>query len=145
MTAVQEDPMAGMTEATRPTIKFGKPGDWVRATVVDNTRQVENTLSAKHEMQTVYEFKIQGGQFHNIVDKVAAADPTPLEKGSFWAYFAKGVVHSQLKNAKIGQIIGLKFIEEKPSTRPGFNPTKVIKVFLGEVDPEYQGESATDF
>lgn len=132
----------GMREARRPQIKLGKVGDWFRGVVVDNTRQMENKLSGKHEMQTVYEFKAIAGSFHDIVDKVVEQNPTAVIPGEFYSFFAKGAVQAQLKNAKIGQVIGFKFQEERPASQPGFNPTKIVKVFLGDMDPNYQGETA---
>lgn len=138
------DPFAEMQEAKRPQVKFGKVGDWFKGTVVDNTREIENSLSAKHEMQTIYEFKAQGGLFHNIEDKVVAEQPTEVKKGEFFSYFAKGAVQAQLKNAKLGQVVGLRFAEQRKSTKTGFNDTKIIKVYLGDMDPEYQGETSQD-
>src|SRR3990167_177602 len=101
---MSNDPFAGMTEAKRPQVKFGKVGDWFKGTVVDNTREIENKLSAKREMQTIYEFKMHGGSFHDIVDKVPQADVTDIKAGEFYSYFAKGAVKAQLKSAKIGQV-----------------------------------------
>lgn len=127
------------------TIKWGKPGDWLKGTLVDNTRQVPNTLSAKKEMQTIFEFKIHGGEFHGInKDKTIEADPTILQPNSFWSVFAKPVLRDMLKNAKLGQVIGLRFIEEKPPKQAGLNPTKIIAVYLGAMDPEYHGEQSGD-
>lgn len=139
-----EDPFDGMNEAKRPQVKFGKVGDWFKGTIVDNTREIPNKLSSKNEMQLICEFKMNGGSFHNIEEKVVAAEPTEILKGEFYSLFAKGMVKAQLERAKIGQVIGLRFAEERPPSQPGFNPTKIIKVFLGEMDPEYQGESAAD-
>ena len=143
------DPFAGMEESKRPQVKFGKAGDWFKGTITDNTRQIENKLSAKHEMQTIYEFKMKGGSYHNIVEEtpgkyVAVAEPTAIVKDDFMSYFAKGAVQAQLKNAKIGQVVGLRFVEERAPSPPGHNPTKIIKVYLGEMDPDYHGEQAGD-
>lgn len=141
-----QDPLAGMEKAKRPQIKFGKVGDWIKGTIVANEKEIENSLSTKtpKEMQLIVEFKIHGGSFHDIVDKVAVAEPTIPEKGSFWSLFAKGMVKDQLKRAKIGQIVGVRFKELKPATRPGFNDTKIIDVLYGEMDSEYQGEQLSD-
>ena len=136
------DPFEGMQESKRPQVKFGKVGDWFKGTVVDNTREIENKLSAKREMQTIYEFKGLGGSFHNIVNKVVDVDTTEIKPGEFYSFFAKGLIKAQLKNAKLGQIIGLRFREERKATQPGFNDTKIIEVWLGDMDPDYQGESS---
>ncbi len=138
------NPFEGMNEAKRPQVKFGKPGDWFKGVLVDNTREIPNRLSAKQEMQLVAEFKMIGGSYHGILNKIVDAEPTEVVPGEFMSYFAKGIVKDQLKKAKIGQIIGLSFSEEKPATQPGFNNTKIIKVYLGDMDPTYQGEMSTD-
>lgn len=141
----EQDPFAGMTEVRTNAIKWGKVGDWFKGTLTDNSREVANKLSANHEMQKVFEFKMHGGSYHNInEDRSIATDPTIIAKDSFMSVFAKGAVAGQMRNAKLGQVIGMRFVEEKKSSTPGFNPTKVIKVFLGDQDPDYKGETAGD-
>lgn len=143
--AEEKDPFAGMSEVKTNAIKWGKVGDWFKGTLTDNTREVENKLSAKKEMQKVFEFKMHGGSFHNInEDRTVAAEATIIAKDAFMSVFAKGAVAAQMRNAKLGQIVGMRFVEEKKSSTAGFNATKVIKVFLGEQDPDYKGETAAD-
>ncbi len=143
------NPFEGMKESRRSQVKFGKVGDWFKGTLVDDTRELQNKLSPKKEMQKVYEFKMHGGSFHNIIEKApgrydAEEEATVIGKGEFYTYIAKEVVQSQMRNAKIGQVIGMRFTEDRPPTTPGFNSTKIIKVYLGEIDPEYQGEASGD-
>lgn len=126
-------------------IKFGKIGDWFKGTLTDNTRQIVNNLSPKKEMQTIYEFKAKGGSFHDIIKKQVQADATIITPDEFWSYItSKPSIIQQLKNAKIGQVIGLRFTEMKEAKTPGFDDAKIIKVYLGEMDPEYQGETNHD-
>lgn len=126
-------------------LKFGKVGDWFKGTLTDNTRQIKNNLSAKGEMQTIFEFKSHGGSIHEIENKVVKETPTVIPKDEFWSYItSKGPMLSQLKQAQLGQIIGLKFVEERASKTPGMNATKIIKVYIGDMDPEYQGETSQD-
>ena len=130
------DPLFDPThEVQRKQLKFGKVGDWFKGTIVDNSRQIENKLSAKREMQTIYEFKAQGGSFHGITDLKVHNEPTVVEPGGYWSYFAKPVMHGQLKDAKIGQIVGLHFSEERKSEQAGRNPAKIIKVYMGDMYP----------
>lgn len=126
-------------------LAWGKVGDWFKGTLTENTRQIPNNLSPKKEMQTIFEFKALGGSFHDIVKKQVSAEPTIIEKGEFWSYItSKPAMLNQLKNAKIGQVIGLRFTELKKATQPGYDDAKIIKVYLGDMDPEYQGETAGD-
>jgi hypothetical protein len=127
------------------TLAWGKVGDWFKGTLTDNTRQIVNNLSPKKEMQTIFEFKAHGGSFHDIIKKQVNEQPTECVKGDFWSMItSKPAMLSQLKNAKLGQVIGLRFSEKKESKTPGYDDAKIIKVYLGEMDPEYQGEGAND-
>ncbi len=126
-------------------IKFGKVGDWFRGTLTENTRQIRNNLSAQKEMQTIFEFKSKAGSFHDIVKKQVSATPTEIKKGEFWSLItSKPAILKQLKGAKLGQEVGFRYTESKPNNTPGFDDTKIIKVYIGEMDPEYQGETASD-
>ncbi len=146
-TAAGADPFGGMNEVKIEynNIKFGKVGDWFKGTLCDNTKQMKNQLSQVGEMQTVFEFKAHGGSLHQIIEKKVQDNATEVRKGEFYSFISgKQAILSQMKKAKIGQVIGLRFAEEIKNKQPGFDATKVIKVFLGEMDPEYQGESAGD-
>lgn len=126
-------------------VKFGKVGDWIKGTLVDNTRTMVNNLSAKKEIQTIYEFKAHGGSFHNIVKRQVQADPTAINKGEFWSYITgKPAICGPMKAIAIGQVVGLRLTEIKPSKVPGQDDTKVIKVYPGAMDTEYQGETSQD-
>lgn len=142
------DPLGDMAEVKVEynNLKFGKIGDWFRGTLTDNTRQIQNNLSPKKEMQTIFEFKAKGGSFHDIIKKQVASEPTIVKAGEFWSFItSKPAVLRQLHSAKLGQEVGLRFKESKESTKPGFDDTKIIEIRLGGMDPEYQGEKAVDY
>ena len=127
------------------TIKFGKIGDWFKGTLTDNSKQMVNNLSPRKEMQTVFEFKAKGGSLHILENKQVPAEPRLVPDGEFWSFItSKPAILNQMKKAKIGQVIGLRFTETIANKQPGYDATKVIKVFIGEMDPEYQGESQGD-
>lgn len=145
--AKEIDPFAGFkpAKATYNNLKFGKVGDWFRGTLTENTRQMVNNLSAKKEMQTVFEFKAQGGLFHNIENKVVAEQPTICHPGEFWSFITgKPAQLSVLKNAKLGQIVGLRFAEVKPAKTKGHNDAHIIDIYLMDMDASYQGETSRD-
>jgi len=127
------------------TIKFGKVGDFIKGTLTGNTKQMVNNLSPKKEMQTVFEIKVAAGSLHLIHNRKVDAEPTIPQPGEFWSYITgKPVMLDMLKTIKIGQIVGLKFTEEKPSKNSSFGDAKIIKVYPGAMDDTYQGESAGD-
>ena len=141
--------MAGLSEAPASWVKWGTPGDWVRGTLAD-VREMESTLADKPgEMVKVYEFVASGGSFHNFKKENGVvnmdAEATILEKGSMWLIGGKAGIDNQMRNVKIGQIFGMRFAEEKPNKRnTSYSPTKVIKVLIGEMDSEYQGQTSAD-
>jgi hypothetical protein len=127
------------------TLAWGKVGDWFKGTLTDNTRQIPNNLSQKKEMQTIFEFKAHGGSFHDIIKKQVQSEATTCEPGDFWSLItSKPGILSQLKKAQLGQIVGLRFAETKEAKQAGYDDAKIIKVFLGGMDPDYQGESNGD-
>lgn len=142
-----ENHMEGMekVEVQYNNLKFGKIGDWFRGTLTDNTRQMKNNLSQKGEMQTVYEFKAKGGSFHNIVKKVVDKDPTVIVEDDFWSYITgKPAIMNQLKKAQLGTIVGFTFASIKPAKNEAWDDAKIIDVYIGDMDPDYQGEQAGD-
>lgn len=142
----EQDPMAGgqEQEVKYNSIKFGNLGDWFKGVLVSNTRQMVNNLSAKKEMQTIFEFKALDGSFHNIVKKQIDKDPTKPVKGDVWSYItSKPAMLQQLANAKIGQEVGLKLKEIKPSKVPGQDDAKIIKVILFGMNEDFAKEQAS--
>lgn len=127
-------------EVRQSIIKFGKIGNWFMGTLIDDTRRVPNRLNPDRGDQVVYRFKIQSGLWHDIKDKVVASEPTKPERGEIWTWFGNAVTQDQMRNAKIGQIVAMKFKAEKPATQPGYNATKIIAVKLGAMDDTYEGE-----
>jgi uncharacterized protein (UPF0297 family) len=45
---------------------------------------------------------------------------------------------------KVGTIVGIRFVEVKPSKTKGYNPAKIIHAYVGGQDPSYMGEGAVD-
>ena len=87
-------------------MKFEKVGDRIKGTLV-STRNVINSLSGNN--QTIYELLTEDGEYWNIGGKPG--------------------IDAQMKRVKLGQIVGFEFVEERKSTRPGYNATKIIQVY----------------
>jgi len=100
-------------------IKFEKVGDRFAGTLI-SVRTAKNSLNG--EDQQVYEL---------------------LKKdGSIWNLGGKPGIDAQMRNIKIGQIIGFYFAEERKPSKPGYNPTKIIKVLTkGEMNEEWLAEN----
>ncbi|MDZ4227855.1 MAG: hypothetical protein U1E54_01275 [Candidatus Levybacteria bacterium] len=115
-------------------ISWGKVGDNIIGTLVGK-RMVPDTFKVGEEVP-VYEFKADSGSFHEIVKKIVAVDPTEITPGDIWAVFGRGALVQAMARIKMGQKVGLKFVEEK-ETKKG-NDMKVIKVYTsGVIDTEW--------
>jgi hypothetical protein len=158
------DNFEGMQEQKSNFVKFNKIGDYVKGTLVD-IRQIKSMLPNKQgHKSTVFELLTQIGSFHDAETKVdesgnkqilVTEPPKTLGAGEYWIVGAKddidptgkvlspGLVN-QMRNVKKGQIVGFRFTEVKPSKTAGFAPAKIIKVYVGGMDPNYMGQTSGD-
>lgn len=99
-------------------------------------RQVKSTIPGKeHELVWVYELKADSGSFHDIDDKKKVIEePIIVNPGEVWSIGGKTGIDTQMRNIKLGQKIGFKFIDEKPSKTKGFAPAKNIRVYAPKRD-----------
>jgi len=107
-------------------------GDSIEGTLISK-RTVLNQL--RNQDQTVYELKVS-----SLVQEgkpVAAI-------GEFWNVGGTFGIDQQMRNVKLGQIIGFKFTEERKPSKPGLNPTKVVQVYANPkvVDEQWIKEQA---
>lgn len=117
-------------------IKFNVPlEDKITGTLIA-IREMKSTLPGKEgEMVKIYELKADSGSFHELDEKKKVIpEPVVVEAGSIWSIGGKPIIDRQMQNIKIGQKIGLKFIEEVPAKTKGFNPAKTIRVYTPKND-----------
>ena len=130
-------------------VTWGQAGDFFVGALMSK-REVDNNLpDKKGEKQIIYEFRAHEGSFHRLDDKKQPIkDATTMNAGEVWSLGGKAGIDAQMRNVKIGQVCGMKFIEELPSKTKGFNPTKVIQVYTsGEMDSNFlegAGEAVAD-
>ncbi len=123
-------------------------------------RQTKSQMQGKEgEMQNVYDLKADMGQFHALDEKKKIIEePVIIEAGSFWSIGGKPALDAQMRNIKVGQKIGFKFIDEKAAKTKGWNAAKSIRVYAPKnadntgplMDEEFmaaqgQGELAAEF
>ena len=137
-----EDAMKDLQEVKSSWVKWGKVGDYVRGTLV-SIREMNSNLPGKEgERVKVYELLTECGQFHDIDNDKKPVEPAiTIGKGEYWQIGGKVGIDNQMRNVKIGQIIGMVFAEVKPSKTKGFNSLKIIKVRVGGMDPNFGTES----
>lgn len=135
------DLMKEENEIKSQFISWGKPGDQFVGTLAGK-REVENQISGTKELQTIYEFKMHEGSFHQLDEKKNPIEPAILViRDEMWSVGGKAAIDAQMRNVKLGMIVGMKFIEEKPSQTKGYNPTKVIKIYCAkEFDQQWMTE-----
>jgi len=111
-------------------VKWGKVGNKIFGTLI-SVREMESQLPGKKgEIVKIYEILADGGEFNDIdEDKKPVKEVTTIDPGTTWLVGGGVGLDNALRNVKIGQILGIKFTEEKPAKQKGFNPLKVKKVF----------------
>jgi len=94
-------------------------GDKIEGTLINKRTQL-NQLSGKD--QNIYELKLPNGEYWNVGGSIA--------------------IDAQMRQVRLGQIVGFEYIEERPSKKPGMSPTKVVQVWADTklVDEEWIGE-----
>ncbi len=134
-------------------MKFNVPmEDKVKGTLIEK-RTMKSTLpGAEGKVVNVYEMKVEVGSFHVLDDKKRVVDePVVLNAGDFLSIGGTAVIDRQMTNIKVGQVVGLKFIEEKASKTKGFTAAKIVKVLTFknadgsvQMDEEFLREKATN-
>jgi len=96
-----------------------------------NKRQVKSSIPGKEdELVWIYELQAESGSFHETDDtKKVIETPVVINEGEVWSIGGKVGIDTQMRNIKLGQKIGFKFIDVKPSKTKGFAPAKNIRVY----------------
>ena len=105
-------------EAKPNWFKFENIGDAVKGTLVGRSIRPARDQFPEQE---VYELKQEDGTIMNI--------------GS-----SKMFVRNSMKRAKTGQIVGFKYADDyqtEANKKKGMAPAKTIKVYLGDMDKDY--------
>ena len=138
------DPFAGMKEVPSNWFKKGMVGDWIKGTLTSKQERANTLPDKQGEMQWVYEIIASGGVFHSIDEnKKVSTDPTIVKEGEYWNIGGSTGVDAQLKNIPLGTIVAFKFTEEIPNKVKSYNAAKIVKVLVGGLDPNYQGQDST--
>lgn len=117
-------------EATNNFLSWGQIGDYILGALL-SVKEVESTLpDKKGEKQQVYEIKVRESSYHLLDDKKNVIEEAVVpEEGDIVSVGGRKSIDSRMTRVKIGQIVGLKFVDELPPKQKGYNATKQIKVF----------------
>lgn len=105
--------------------------DKIHGTLVRHFRQKSQMADREGEMQSVYDIIAdEVTTFHKLDDeKKVVPEAIVINVGDVYSIGGTAVIDRQMQNIKLGQIIGLKFIELKKATVKGHSPAKIIKVY----------------
>lgn len=122
-------------EATNSFVGFNEIGDYVLGTLI-GVKQVKSTLpDKKGELQNIYTVKVKESKYHLLDEKKKViAEPVVPEEGDIVSVGGRKIIDSRMEKVKLGQIFGLKFKEELPPKTKGYNPTKLITVYVPKND-----------
>lgn len=145
MTETKDDFFNDKNQVKSNWVKWGKVGDCIKGTLVA-IREHNSMFPGKEGTKVkVYELLGHNGSFHATDDdKKAIEPPIMINEGEYWMVGGKPGIDNQMRNVKIGQIIGMKFTDSKPAKTKGLNALKIIKVFVGGMDPNYMGQTSAD-
>jgi len=119
-------------------VAWGKVDDYFVGTLTDKSRESDDKYNPG-EKQKLYDFKMKEGKFHTMDEKNnPVEEATVINAGEDYTVGGRKALDAQLRNIKVGTIIGMKFVEEIPPKDKGNYPTKSIKVFTtGQIDPDF--------
>ena len=116
--------------------KFNIAGsDKVKGTLIAK-RQIKSNLPGKTgELVWVYDLKVDEGTFHALdKKKKIIEEPIVAGEGEIWSVGGKPGIDAQMRNVKLGQKVGFKFLAEIEAKTAGYNPAKQIKVYTPKND-----------
>lgn len=120
MTTTKDNFFTEENEAKAAWFKFEKIGDAIKGTLLSKTIKPARDMFPEQE---VYELKTEDGDIVNVAS-------------------SKPYVRNIMGRVKIGQIVGFKYdsnYQTEESKKKGLAPAKTIKVYIGAMDPEYDG------
>jgi hypothetical protein len=139
-------------EAPNNFVSWGQVGDYIFGTVI-GIREVKSTLPDRAgELQKIYDFKVKECSYH-ILDgkKKVVEEPVVPNEGDIVSVGGRKSIDSRMARVKVGQVVGLKFVEEIESKTKGYSATKAIKVYTPklasgefEMDEEFLATQKAD-
>ncbi len=110
-------------------VKWGKPGDYIVGTLVRVFQMPDNYAKVPGTKKNIYELKAREGSFNDIQNKKLTGEVITIVPGDLYCVDGKAGLEPQLKTIKIGQVIGVKFMEERTAKDPKNFDAKITKVY----------------
>lgn len=119
-------------------VNLNKPGDYVKATLLDIKTPTEVDQYGK--IRRVFTLKVWEGEFHPLKEDKTLGEKVTLKAGDVMRFTSKDAIDAQMTQTKLDQKIILRLAELKP-TKKG-NPAKIVKLQNGPMDAEAVAERA---
>lgn len=136
----KDDILGDVQEVKSQTVKFSKVDDVIKGTLTGIKELDVKDMQGKVVRKKIREFKAIAGFYHES-DPVTYAPVEPkidLIPGEYYKFWSRGEqLEDDLKKIKIGQIFAVKFLKYGEK-KPGKQAPKIMKVFFGEMDPEFE-------
>ena len=128
--AVSED---GFKKPETNSWKPGKPGDAIKGIYTGSVREFEGQYGKTH----IYELVGIEGEWHEMdEDGKPVGSAVKVEAGTSYSLFARKTFEDDLKRAKPGQKILVKFTESR-KPKSGGKMYKYVEALLGPMDEEW--------
>lgn len=115
--------------------KFSNEGDYIHGTLT-NKKTVKSNYAPSGE-SPAYDILVKDG----ISGGVKVNEGVTVSVGG-----DRKAIEAGLSTAKLGQIVGIKFMNKVPSKTKGYTDAKIIKVFTkGEMNQEWLDSNDTDY
>lgn len=116
-------------------MKFNVPQEDLMYGTFVSKRQIKSTMKDKEgQLVWVYEFKCDYGTFHKLDEmKQIIPEPVKIEAGEYYLV-SKDSIDSQMRNIAVGTKVGMKLIEIVPAKTKGYNPAKIVRVYVPKDD-----------
>lgn len=109
------------------TVQWGKPGDCIRGVLVN----IKDNVEGKYGKTKVYTLKAEQGFYHELdEDGKPTGKKIDIVAGEDYAIFSRNTFEDDISKARIGQIIAIRFEEERKSQGNG-KKYKYVECRLG--------------
>jgi hypothetical protein len=126
-----ENPLGDMDLSKILFVKFTKPGDYVKGTLIERSESVDKFAKVKGDKQKLYLIKAAVGKYHDD-NKVVE-----IKAGDHFYVGGKPSIDKGMTLVRIGQLVGIIFVGTKASKEKGYQPAKIFEVRKSGMDPEF--------
>ena len=126
-------------------IKFNKVNDYIQGTLTEVFRPSKPDNFGKMDMKYTIladEGSVHLGTMDAAGNYVVDVDATVLIPGEPYIVTGKASVDKAMKEVSLGMKCIIQLTEFKPSSKPGFKPSKIMKVMKGGVNQAWLDEQA---